>query len=138
MILKSFLLEKNLSLIDNYNLILFYGENIGLKDEFKIGLKKKYYRYEQILFDQDEIIKNEKLLNDQVNNVSMFNDNKLIFINEISDKILPKVDHYCKLLKKKGFKFAHSLWLLQLELRLPRHAVGEWSLLATKDRAASQ
>ena len=66
MILKSFLLEKNLSLIDNYNLILFYGENIGLKDEFKIGLKKKYYRYEQILFDQDEIIKNEKLLNDQM------------------------------------------------------------------------
>ena len=41
MILKSFLLEKNLSLIDNYNLILFYGENIGLKDEFKIALKKK-------------------------------------------------------------------------------------------------
>ena len=64
MILKSFLLEKNLSLIDNYNLILFYGENIGLKDEFKIGLKKKYYRYEQMLFDQDEIIKNDKLLND--------------------------------------------------------------------------
>ncbi len=93
MILKSFLLEKNLSLIDNYNFILFYGENIGLKDEFKIGLKKKYYRYEQILFDQDEIIKNEKLLNDQVNNVSMFNENKLIFINEISDKILPKIDH---------------------------------------------
>ena len=93
MILKSFLLEKNLSLIDNYNLILFYGENIGLKDEFKIGLKKKYYRYEQILFDQDEIIKNEKLLNDQVNNVSMFNENKLIFINEISYKILPKIYH---------------------------------------------
>ena len=92
MILKSFLLEKNLSLIDNYNLILFYGENIGLKDEFKIGLKKKYYRYEQILFDQDEIIKNDKLLNDQVSNVSMFNDNKLIFINEVSDKILPKID----------------------------------------------
>ena len=92
MILKSFLLEKNLSLIDNYNLILFYGENIGLKDEFKIGLKKKYCRHEQILFNQDEIIKNEKLLNDQVNNVSMFNDNKLIFINEISDKILPKIE----------------------------------------------
>ena len=65
---KKFFVRENLSLIDNYNLILFYGENIGLKDEFKIGLKK-YYRYEQILFDQDEIIKNEKLLNDQVNNV---------------------------------------------------------------------
>ena len=82
MILKSYLLEKNLSLIDNYNLILFYGENIGLKDEFKLNLKKKYYSYEQILLNQDEIIKNEKLLTNQINNVSMFNDNKLIIVNE--------------------------------------------------------
>ena len=33
MIFKSFLLEKDLTLIDNYRLILFYGENIGLKDD---------------------------------------------------------------------------------------------------------
>tara|TARA_B100001175_G_C19507608_1_gene641821 strand:+ start:2600 stop:3604 length:1005 start_codon:yes stop_codon:yes gene_type:complete len=92
MILKSFLIEKNLSLIDNYNLILFYGENIGLKDEFKSSLKRKYNDHEKILFDQDEIIKNEQLINDQINNVSMFNDNKLIFINEISDKIFPKIE----------------------------------------------
>ena len=91
MLYKSYLIEQNFNTLKN-NITLFYGENIGLKDEFKIGLKKRYYRYEQILFDQDEIIKNEKLLNDQVNNVSMFNDNKLIFINEISDKILPKID----------------------------------------------
>ena len=92
MILKSFLLEKDLSLVDNYKLILFYGENIGLKDEFKTDLKKKFLNYEQILFDQDEIIKNEQLLYDQINNVSMFNDNKIIFINEISEKLLPKID----------------------------------------------
>ncbi len=92
MILKSYLLEKNLSLIDNYNLILFYGENIGLKDEFKLNLKKKYYSYEQILFNQDEIIKSEKLLTNQINNVSMFNDNKLIIVNEISDKIFPIIE----------------------------------------------
>ena len=42
MIFKSFLLEKDLSLIDDYRLILFYGENIGLKDEFKINLKKNF------------------------------------------------------------------------------------------------
>ena len=92
MIFKSFLLEKDLSLIDDYRLILFYGENIGLKDEFKINLKKKFSDYEHILFDQDEIIKNEKLLYDQINNVSMFNDSKVIFVNEISEKLLPKIE----------------------------------------------
>jgi len=93
MIFKSFLLEKDLTLIDNYRLILFYGENIGLKDEFKTNLKKKFFNYEQILFGQDEIIKNEKLLHDQVNNVSMFNDSKVIFINEVSEKLLPKIEN---------------------------------------------
>ena len=33
MIFKSFLVEKNLSIIDKYFITLFYGENIGLKDE---------------------------------------------------------------------------------------------------------
>ena len=92
MIIKSFLIEKDLSLTDKYKLLLFYGENIGLKDEFKSRLKKKYSSFEQITFTQDEIIKNEKLLYEQINNVSMFNDSKLIIINEISDKLFPKIE----------------------------------------------
>ena len=92
MIIKSFLIEKDLSLTNNYNLLLFYGENIGLKDEFKSKLKKKYSSFEQIAFSQDEIIKNEKLLYEQISNVSMFNDSKLIIINEVSDKLFPKID----------------------------------------------
>ena len=35
MIFKSFIVEKNISLLDNYYAVLFYGENIGLKDDFK-------------------------------------------------------------------------------------------------------
>ena len=92
MIIKSFLIEKDLSLTDNYNLLLFYGENIGLKDEIKSKLKKKHSSFEQITFVQDEIIKNEKLLYEQINNVSMFNDSKLIIINEVSDKLFPKIE----------------------------------------------
>ena len=92
MIIKSFLIEKDLSLTGNYNLLLFYGENIGLKDEFKSRLKKKYSSFEQITFTQDEIIKNEKLLYEQISNVSMFNDSKLIIINEVSDKLFAKID----------------------------------------------
>ncbi len=92
MIIKSFLIEKDLSLADNFNLLLFYGENIGLKDEFKSKLKKKHSSYEHITFDQDEIIKNQKLLYEQINNFSMFNDSKLIIINEVTDKLFPKID----------------------------------------------
>ena len=39
MIFKSYLLEKDLNLLDNYNQILFYGENIGLKLELKDKLR---------------------------------------------------------------------------------------------------
>ena len=35
MIFKSFLVEKNLSIVDEYFITLLYGENIGLKDEIK-------------------------------------------------------------------------------------------------------
>ena len=39
MIFKSFIIEKNISLLDNFNLFLFYGENIGLKDDLKMIIK---------------------------------------------------------------------------------------------------
>ena len=90
MILKSFLVEKNISLLDKYSFVLFYGENTGLKDEIKFEIKKKYKNYEQINLLQDEIVKNEKLLDEQIHNTSLFSKNKLIFINEVSDKIEKK------------------------------------------------
>ena len=90
MILKSFLVEKNLSIIDEYFVTLFYGENIGLKDEIKKRIKEKYKNYEQINFNQDEVIKNEAL-EEQIYNVSLFSKNKVIFVSEISDKIKKKI-----------------------------------------------
>ena len=90
MILKSFLVEKNLSIVDEYFVTLFYGENIGLKDEIKKRIKEKYKNYEQINFNQDEVIKNEAL-EEQIYNVSLFSKNKVIFVSEISDKIKKKI-----------------------------------------------
>ena len=90
MILKSFLVEKNLSIIDKYFITLFYGENIGLKDEIKKRIKEKYKDYEQINFNQDEIIKG-KVLEEQIYNVSLFSKNKVIFVSEVSDKIKKKI-----------------------------------------------
>tara|TARA_B100000586_G_scaffold269190_1_gene247396 strand:- start:1042 stop:2043 length:1002 start_codon:yes stop_codon:yes gene_type:complete len=110
MILKSFLVEKNISLLDKYSFVLFYGENTGLKDEIKFEIKKKYKNYEQINLLQDEIVKNEKLLDEQIHNTSLFSKNKLIFINEVSDKIEKKITENIE--KKEGNKillFTQSL-----------------------------
>ena len=87
MIIKSFILEKKISLVDEYFVVLFYGENIGIKDEIKDQIKKHYKNSEKISFHQNEIIKNDKLLNEHVHNTSLFAENKMIIINEVSDKI---------------------------------------------------
>ena len=60
MLFKSYEVEKNINII-NQSLILFYGENIGLKNYFKNTLKKND-NYEPINFNQDELIKNKNLI----------------------------------------------------------------------------
>ena len=63
MILKSFLVEKNLSTIENYFVTLLYGENIGLKDDIKKHIKEKYKDFEQVNLHQDEVLKDDVLMN---------------------------------------------------------------------------
>jgi len=111
MIIKSFILEKKISLLDEYFAVLFYGENIGMKDEIKNEIKKHYKNFEKIAFHQDEIVKNEKFLNEQVHNTSLFAENKIIIINEVSDKIKNKIAEILKKPKKdlKIFLFAQNL-----------------------------
>jgi DNA polymerase-3 subunit delta len=111
MIIKSFILEKKISLVDEYFVVLFYGENIGMKDEIKDQIKKHYKNSEKINFHQDEIIKNDKLLNDHVYNTSLFAENKIIIINEVSDKIKNEITAILEKPKKdlKIFLFAQNL-----------------------------
>ena len=87
MILKSFLVERNIKSLDTYFATLFYGENIGLKDEFKKEIKRIYKTHEQFSFSQNEIIKNKKILDEEINNRSLFSKNKIIIIYEVSEKI---------------------------------------------------
>ena len=74
MIFKSFQIEKNLSLIDDYFAVLIYGENIGLKDEIMfdfnvvLDLQKDEklispYSIDNLKFDSRFQIKS----NDQIN-----------------------------------------------------------------------
>ena len=111
MILKSFLIEKNISQLNEYNVNLVYGENLGLKDDIKNAVKIHFKGYEQITFNQDEIIKNNKLLNEQIYNVSLFSKKKIIFLNEISDKIKDLLIEFIEKpnLDVKIFLFAQNL-----------------------------
>ena len=87
MIIKSFEAEKNVSVLDTFYAVLLYGENIGLKDDIKILIKKNNKNCELISLHQNEILKNQSILNEQVSNSSLFNEKKIIIINDFSEKI---------------------------------------------------
>jgi DNA polymerase III subunit delta len=88
MIFKSYVLEQNLKSIGDCKIILFYGENQGLKEEFKKNIKEANKNNEKLNLLQDEIIKNENLLINEISNKSLFNDKKIIFIDQVNEKIL--------------------------------------------------
>jgi DNA polymerase III subunit delta len=92
MIFKSYILEKNFNYFDNYKIFLFYGENQGLKKEFKEKLRIQNKNQEILNLFQDEIIKNKNILVNEVSNKSLFNEKKIIFINQVNDKILDIID----------------------------------------------
>ena len=91
MISKSYLLENNIDQIDK-NLILFYGENLGLKNDFKKKIKSNNKKIKIINFTQEEILKNENFFFSEILNISLFDEEKIFFINYANDKIMPIIE----------------------------------------------
>ena len=90
MILKHFQLS-NINNIKS-NFYLFYGENEGLKSEAidiikKSGFTKNFYRYEE-----SEILNNYDNFLNEITNKSFFEQNKLIIISRVSEKIYTLID----------------------------------------------
>ena len=88
MILKSYIIEQNINSLAQYKMILFYGENQGIKKEFKDNLKTIHKNKEVLNLFQEEIIKAKDFLINEISSQSLFGEKKLIFINEVNDKIL--------------------------------------------------
>ena len=86
MILKSYQVENNFNTIRN-NIALFYGENLGLQNEFKETIKKLNNQNKILNIDQEEILNSSQYLFDELNNRSLFEDTKIIIINNSNDKI---------------------------------------------------
>ena len=98
MIYKSYLVEKNINLLDK-KFFLFYGENLGLKNELKNKLRFQNKNAELINLSQDDIINNIDNFFNEILNISLFDEKKIYFINQVNDKILdtikliePKID----------------------------------------------
>mgnify|MGYP001361910575 CR=1 FL=1 len=91
MILKSYIVEQNLDILNDYQAVVIYGENEGIKNSIKIKLKEINKNSEIISFFEDEITKNKNLLYENIANESLFNEKKIIFIQSATDKILNEV-----------------------------------------------
>ena len=110
MIFKSYQIEKDLEKILNFKIFVFYGENEGLKKEFKKKLKDKVKKNEIINFFQEEIIKKKDLLVREIANKSLLNENKTIFINQVNEKLFDVIENISETLdNEKIYLFAEPL-----------------------------
>ena len=88
MIIKNYEIEKNIHLLNKYNLVLFFGENLGFKNEIKDKIKNEKKEFEKINLSQDEVVNTKEILYNEILNYSLFDKNKIFFINQVNDKIL--------------------------------------------------
>ena len=109
MIYKSYLVEKNIDLLKN-NLVLFYGENYGLINEFKEILKTKNSKFNIIRMTEDMILNNQNLIFNEIYNESLFEELKIIYIDNSTDKILNTIEEiHPKINKNKIYLFSGIL-----------------------------
>jgi len=84
---KSYLVEQNINILKN-NISLFYGENHGLKNDFKKKLKLNNSNAVIVRFTQEEILKNQNYFIENLLNMSLFNEKKIYLVEQVDDKIL--------------------------------------------------
>jgi DNA polymerase III subunit delta len=88
MIIKTFDLASAVLKIKDHKICLFYGENLGLMDDFKESIRLQNKNSRIIKMTQDEILKNTNLFCNEIANMSLFEKEKIFFIYNADDKIL--------------------------------------------------
>ena len=107
---KSYLIENNISNLKE-NLVLFYGENLGLKNDFKKKIRiLNKDQYEIVSLTQDEVLNNNSFLFTEVTNISLFEKKKIFLIDQANDKILNIIEELKpKLEEHKIYLFSELL-----------------------------
>ena len=109
MIYKSYLVEENIENLKN-NISLFYGENIGLINHFKDKIKIINKSKKILRLNQEDILKNDSIILNEIKNISLFDDTKIIFIDNVNDRILKTIQEIEQDIdKNKVYLFAEIL-----------------------------
>ena len=109
MIYKSYILEQNVNSIDE-KIALFYGVNLGLKNDLKEKIIENNKNSEILRYSQDELLKDKALLENEIKNISLFEKNKIFFIENANDKILQFIQEFENILSdRKIFLFSDVL-----------------------------
>ena len=87
MIIKNYQLNTNSELSKRYKTLLLYGVNEGLKKEFIKKIKHENKNTEIYNYFEEEILKNNNLFYENIFNNSLFDERKIIFLHEATDKI---------------------------------------------------
>ena len=90
MILKSYIVEQDINKIDK-SISLFYGENLGLINDFKKLIIESNKNTTIIRLNEEEVLKKDVILFREISNSSLFEEKKAIFIDQVSDKILNQI-----------------------------------------------
>ena len=85
MIIKNYELEK--LNIDNNKNFLFYGENQGYKNQIIENKFKKQYKESTFYYEESEVLNNKETFFNNILSRSFFENEKLIVINRVTDKI---------------------------------------------------
>ena len=110
MIFKSNFIENNPEKIKEHDSILFYGINEGLKKYFKKKIKNLNKNKLVINFHQDELISKTNILINEISNNSLFEEQKIILIENCTDKIISTLEPVLeKLENNKIYIFSEPL-----------------------------
>ena len=97
MIFKSYEIQKNLPSFLKYNFFLLYGENNGLKKEIKELIKKKVKQEDSkvdfLSLYENDITNNEENFYNSILSGSLFSNQKIIVVNNCTDKIIDKIEN---------------------------------------------
>jgi DNA polymerase-3 subunit delta len=80
-----------MEILKDFQAILIYGENIGIKDYIKESTINQNKDSEIIIYFEGELLKSKGILYKNVINDSLFNKKKLIFLQDASDKIYDEI-----------------------------------------------
>ena len=83
MILKTFEINKK-KITEKF--LLFHGNNQGFKDDIISEIFLKDFDGEVLRYEENEIISNQDIFISNINNDSLFTQNKIIIINRVTDK----------------------------------------------------